>query len=74
MTWSPQPPRRQGYYWYHDEEICDIVRVTRGLDGRLRVTGTALFERHLVGTLDGRWAGPIDQPAEEPSPSFFIEA
>ncbi len=66
MEWSSQSPSRQGYYWYMDSQICDIVRVLRALDGKLVVSGTALFERHPVETLEGRWAGPIPAPARRP--------
>lgn len=65
MIWSSRTPTRQGYYWYFSEEICDIVRVTRGFDGELIVTGTALFERHPVETLEGEWAGPIPVPSRD---------
>lgn len=64
VNWFETSPEEPGFYWYVDAWVCDIVRVYRSSNGRLRAAGTALFEAKPLDGLDGRWAGPIPVPRE----------
>lgn len=63
LEWQKKQPQEEGFYWYRGQEVKDIVRVyTRSHSSALRATG-AFFEQHLVGAMEGDWAGPIPHPA-----------
>lgn len=66
LLWKRDRPTREGYYWYRESGrgLHDVVRVySRSGSEVLRATG-AFFEQHVVGMMDGEWAGPLPYPED----------
>lgn len=66
MTWTNEPPTRNGFYWYFSEninhpQICTVMngkRYTYGENG------------NVVTIFKGCWWGPLDVP--EPPPLAVV--
>jgi hypothetical protein len=65
VQWSSEKPDMEGYYWYREGDIHDVVRVYHGR-GRAQLVATGAFYEQLpVDAMDGFWAGPIPIPVEQ---------
>lgn len=64
MRWSPQKPWEEGFYWYRENGIDDVVRVYRSAGEREWLATGSMYERRLVRTMNGEWAGPLASPRE----------
>ena len=64
VTWTHDKPAVEGYYWYRECDIHDVVRVYRRLRRKYLVATGAFFEQVPVQRMDGCWAGPIPSPRE----------
>lgn len=62
MRWSTNKPWKEGFYWYRENDIDDVVRVYQGTSPKELLASGSMHGRRLVHTMDGEWAGPLESP------------
>lgn len=69
--WTSEPPRREGYFWYWNEDANEpaLLRVYRHTGGDTYLAFTADYRKFAVDQLDGfwHWGGSFGEP-EPPTP------
>lgn len=62
MKWTVDKPTVMGWYWYGDPRsfVVNIVRVVKSKSGIVQVKHSGFA--YSLEEMDGRWAGPINQP------------
>ena len=63
MIWTREKPTMPGWYWYREDKYAWITYVYESNSG-LRVS--EMFEGKPVNAYAGKWAGPIEEPKEQP--------
>lgn len=65
MIWTKEVPQKPGFYWWrsYDDEPWEVVE--------LRIAGDRLFHVRCGRTAEidsskGEWAGPLEEPKEQP--------
>ncbi len=64
LTWTNEPPKVPGWYWFKDEygiRIAWIKHDSRKMNELYAVIGGV---GNWMSTLHGQWAGPIPEPRE----------
>ena len=64
LTWTNEPPKVPGWYWFNDEygiRIAWIKHDSRKMNELYAVIGGV---GNWMSNLHGQWAGPIPEPVE----------
>lgn len=67
MTWTTEQPTKEGWYWWEESAMHNgkhavlIVEVTDFRGVLYQEHGDV---RYLLANASGRWAGPLQPPAE----------
>lgn len=64
LTWTEEPPKVPGWYWFKSEYCIRIVSLeqdSRKMDDLYVSVGSVGM---WMSTLHGQWAGPIPEPRE----------